>query len=93
MRPFVELNHQEGQRVMCEKLLTPQNITDSEMKEIAREIADYLYEFNECMIIPKDMYERDKDRILQGRKLVKKLIKKLDKGDRKSVFKEEWEYE
>ena len=64
-----------------------ENISDVEMKNLADHIEKYLFLFEDIMIIPEEFKINEKD-VQSAKKIVKKLIKKLRKGDR-SVFKED----
>lgn len=64
-----------------------ENISDIEMKNLADHIEKYLFLFEDIMIIPEEFKINEKD-VQSAKKIVKKLIKKLRKGDR-SVFKED----
>jgi len=65
-----------------------ENISDVDMKNLADHIEKYLFLFEDIMIIPEEFKINEKD-VQSAKKIVRKLIKKLRKGDR-SVFKEDW---
>lgn len=65
-----------------------ENISDIDMKNLADHIEKYLFLFEDIMIIPEEFKINEKD-VQSAKKIVRKLIKKLRKGDR-SVFKEDW---
>lgn len=64
-----------------------ENISDTDMKNLADHIEKYLFLFEDIMIIPEEFKINEKD-VQSAKKIVRKLIKKLRKGDR-SVFKED----
>ena len=64
-----------------------ENISDVDMKNLADHIEKYLFLFEDIMIIPEEFKINEKD-VQSAKKIVRKLIKKLRKGDR-SVFKED----
>lgn len=64
------------------------NITNSDMKNLADHIEKYLILFEDIMIIPEEFKINGKD-VQNAIKEVRTLIKKLRKGD-KSVFKEDY---
>lgn len=65
-----------------------ENISDIDMKNLADHIEKYLFLFEDIMIIPEEFKINEKD-VQSAKKIIRKLIKKLRKGDR-SVFKEDW---
>lgn len=69
----------------------PDDIRDIDMKHMSESFEEFLDQLEHVMIIPEDiMKEHGKD-IETGIEIIRKLIKKLKKGDA-SVFKdpEEW---
>lgn len=92
MRPFAHVYEENGRQYMCEKILTPENITKEEMRNLASIVSGYADEFFPTMIIPKKMYKHNKEKIKEGMKKTKELIENLDKGKRDKLFKQEWEY-
>lgn len=64
-----------------------ENISDIDMKNLADHIEKYLFLFEDIMIIPEEFKINEKD-VQSAKKIIRKLIKKLRKGDR-SVFKED----
>lgn len=69
----------------------PNDITKADMNKLADVFENYLDELLRVMIIPKDILDDCKKDIDEATKRVRKLIKKLRKGDR-SVFKDEDEW-
>ncbi len=71
----------------------PNNITKDDMKRLAEAIKAYVDELENVMVIPDDLVDKYEDEIKEGIKRTRKLIKKLEHGD-KSVFKDEdeWNY-
>ena len=69
----------------------PDDITLEDMKKLADNIEEYLDVFREVMIIPEEIRKKDDGKVEKAIEVIKKLIKKLRKGD-KSVFKDsdEW---
>lgn len=63
----------------------PNKLTRKNMAFLGDNIADYLMLLEEVMIFPEEL-EGNKEEFQEAIKTVKKLIKKLRKGDR-SVFK------
>ncbi len=63
----------------------PDNLDDESMKILAEHIEEYLKFLESIMIIPEEIQEKYGDRIQVSKKRVKKLIKRLKKGDT-SVF-------
>jgi hypothetical protein len=61
-------------------------ISKEDMSALAKHIEDYLEVFLEVFIIPENMRNQE-DKIYDSINVVKKLIKKLRKGD-KSVFED-----
>lgn len=63
------------------------------MKRLAEAIKAYVDELENVMVIPDDLVDKYEDEIKEGIKRTRKLIKKLENGD-KSVFKDEdeWNY-
>lgn len=56
------------------------------MQRIAVNLENYLNLFTDIMVFPKGFNKKDEKEIFESVKLVKKLIKKLKKGDQ-SVFR------
>lgn len=67
------------------------DIKKSDMNKLADAIEEYLEVLLEVMIIPDEILETHGDKINEGIKRSKKLVKRLRKGD-KSVFKDEDEW-
>lgn len=65
----------------------PDNIRQTDMDRLADAIESYISELESVMVIPEDLLEDRGEKIECGIKEIKKLIKKLRKGDR-SVFKD-----
>lgn len=65
----------------------PDNIRQTDMDRLADAIESYISELESVMVIPEDLLEDRGEKIERGIKEIKKLIKKLRKGDR-SVFKD-----
>lgn len=65
----------------------PDNIRQTDMDRLADAIESYISELESVMVIPEDLLEDRGEKIESGIKEIKKLIKKLRKGDR-SVFKD-----
>lgn len=63
------------------------------MKRLADAIEGYINELEAVMIIPDEILDDHEDQIKEAIKRARKLIRKLNKGDR-SVFKDEdeWNY-
>lgn len=68
----------------------PSKATKKDLSVLANHLGEYVTTCDEFMIIPPDLVESE-DKIYQALKVVRRLIEKLEKGD-KSVFKdyEEW---
>lgn len=69
----------------------PEDIKQTDMNRLADAMESYINELESVMIIPEELLEDNGEKIKRGIKEIKKLIKKLRKGDR-SVFKDasEW---
>lgn len=61
--------------------------SEKTMKLLAKSIKNYLSLFEDIMIIPEELKNSKKD-VQEAKKIIKKLIKKLNNGD-KSVFRDE----
>ena len=61
--------------------------SEKTMKILAKSIKNYLSLFEDIMIIPEEIKNSKKD-VQEDKKIIKKLIKKLNNGD-KSVFRDE----
>lgn len=61
--------------------------SEKTMKILAKSIKNYLSLFEDIMIIPEELKNSKKD-VQEAKKIIKKLIKKLNNGD-KSVFRDE----
>lgn len=66
----------------------PNNITQVQMDKLATCLREFLDFFEECVVIPDDLKDQCEKDVKEGMKRVKRLIEKLEKGDR-SVFKDE----
>lgn len=69
----------------------PRNIKDADMLKLAETLTTFLEFFDECVVIQDDLKDKYGDDINEGLERVRKLIKKLKKGDL-SVFKDEEEW-
>lgn len=69
----------------------PINITQAQMDKLAACLREFLEFLEECVVIPDDMKDSCERDVKEGIKRTKKLIEKLEKGDR-SVFKDEDEW-
>lgn len=71
----------------------PDNIKREDMKKLANAIEDYISELESVMIIPDEILDNCEDKIREGIKRSRKLIKKLRNGD-KDIFKDsdEWNF-
>ena len=71
----------------------PDNIKREDMKKLANAIEDYISELESVMIIPDEILDSCEDKIREGIKRSRKLIKKLRNGD-KDIFKDsdEWNF-
>ena len=71
----------------------PDNIKREDMKKLANAIEDYISELESIMIIPDEILDSCEDKIREGIKRSRKLIKKLRNGD-KDIFKDsdEWNF-
>lgn len=76
---------------MMKESFDPNNINQSDMDRLANVLESYLTELERVMVIPDDLMRKHGNDITGGIEDVKKLIKKLRKGDM-SVFKDpdEW---
>ena len=65
---------------------------EAEMKDFADAIELYIDELENVMIIPKDIMDKEGDKILANIELAKKLVHKIRKGKR-NIFKDpdEWD--
>jgi len=66
---------------------------EAEMKDFADAIELYIDELENVMIIPKDIMDKEGDKILANIELAKKLVRKIRKGKR-NIFKDpdEWDF-
>lgn len=64
----------------------PDNVDSKDMSDLADNIELYLDFLEEVMVIPPDVEKEYGEKIRDGIKRSRKLVKKLRKGDR-SVFK------
>ena len=69
----------------------PRNIDEGDMLQLAEALSNFVEFFDECVIVPDEIRDKYDDDIKDGLNKVRKLIKKLKKGD-KSVFKDEEEW-
>lgn len=69
----------------------PKNIREGDMLQLAEALSNFVEFFDECVIVPDEIQDKYDDDIKDGLDRVRKLIKKLKKGDR-SVFKDEEEW-
>lgn len=70
-----------------EDTFDPKHADKSDMKRLATGLRKYLDLLDNVMVIPPDVQKKHGDRIEEGIRRTKKLIKKLEKGD-KSIFKD-----
>lgn len=69
----------------------PRNITQAHMNKLATAIRTYIELMEDCAVFPSDMSNKVVKQYQAAIKRAKKLLDKLEQGDR-SVFKDEEEW-
>lgn len=67
----------------------PRTMTKKDMKNAADHIESYMEVLFPLMIIPDDIYDESAESVKKAKKYVKKLIKRLNDGDKEKVFKDD----